>query len=369
MCGGFGVAAPFIYDEKTGYAGPNNRGRTQVNLHRGRGEPTYKRTAPAADATPSTEEDLIQQLLADGKMSREQAVAAVDAALKGQMPALEQANDAAYWGEHRAVDDLTDYLNSGEQGSIDPAAYVGDLSSEASKAYADPTSREAQFGALDKLKGWSDPTITPEEKFMMEQARQDEERDQRSARSGVLRDLAARGIRSGNAEMAGLLGAAQITSQNRLLGDLGAQANAQRRALGALTSYGNLATDISGQTFDEGFKRGGAADDVAKFNNQLRTDYDMGRQKFQLEQQDSRFGRQRDLANTRVDVAGNQFGRQRDIAATALTGSGQKAAALTGSGYSDALKVALGQQEADKARKALANEEEDFNLFKPGTWF
>jgi len=321
------------------------------------------------EADAAQEDDLVNRLMADAKMSREQALAAVDQIFGTGMGNLRGAKDKADFYQQQELYKLGGFLNSDEMGAIDPAEYVGDLDSEGAKARADQRSRDAQYDALGKLEGWTKPEITAEERFMMEVARSNQERDMRSSREAALRDMSARGVRSGAAEMAATLGGAQQTSQNRLLSDLGAQANAQKRALGATEAYGQQARDISGQTFDEGFKTGTAADEINKFNNKLRSDYGAEKQRFKLEQQEKRSGRQFDLTDRTTKAQGDSFDREKGIADYGAKGAAFKTAALTGGQVSDALKIALGQTEAEKAAKALKDQEDDsFNLFKPNTW-
>jgi hypothetical protein len=140
------------------------------------------------------------------------------------------------------------------------------LTSQAAGATADPASIEAQQYALDKFKQLSDPSITAEERFMMEQARQQEEQSQRASLGAAMRDLEARGIRSGGAEIGALLGSGQITSQNRMLQDMAAQAQAQQRATAMLQGYSSAADQMRGQSFEEALARGQSADAMGNQN-------------------------------------------------------------------------------------------------------
>lgn len=326
----------------------------------GRVEVNAKTGASSTSKVPEQKESLVDQIMKEAKLSKEQAVAVVDQVMGQTGRNIRSARNIADDTESKAVTGLNDYLNSDEQKAIDPTGYVGDLTSEAAKATADPRSRQAQFDALTKLKSWTDPSLTAEEKFMMAQSRMAEERDQRGARDAALRDMASRGVRSGSAEMANLLGSQQVTSQNRLLGDLGAQANAQKRALGATQAFGEEANTISGQTFDEGFKRGSAADAISQFNNQLKTDYNLATDKFKADQQTQQWGKHTDVTGAQVKSANDKFGREDSVAGRELQGAGLKVGALTGGSnqVTDALKIALGQEEARRAEKLLSKKDE-----------
>lgn len=169
------------------------------------------------------------------------------------------ADPATIAGQQRAL---------GQYGNM--AAGGWDLASLAAEAGADPESIEAQKYALGKYKGWSDPTVTAEERFIMELARRNEEQDRRAAMEAFLRDLEARGVRGSGAEMGAFLGAQQTTSQNRMLQDLGAEANAVQRAERALAGYTGLANTIRGQSFTEDFNTRSAADAMNVANRGVR---------------------------------------------------------------------------------------------------
>lgn len=164
-----------------------------------------------------------------------------------------------------------------------------------------PEDLARQKQVADKLWGQTDTQMTAQERFMEEQFRQHEEQDRRAAMDAALRGLAGRGMLGSGGEVGAMLGAQQTTSNNRMLQDLGAQANAEQRAMQALGLYSNLATSmrnasdsVSGgnsdrrlsgataagnvagqqrtQSFNEAYSRGQAADTTA--NNQARLGFD-----------------------------------------------------------------------------------------------
>jgi hypothetical protein len=151
-----------------------------------------------------------------------------------------------------------------------------------------------QNEALDQYDAWRTPELTAQEEFMKELARVEQEQDESASRQAMLRSNAAKGF-GGQMDLAALQGASQQNSTNRMLRDLGANANAVGRAERALQGYatqGNsmqgqylanehanqqvqlqalgLYTDAAGnlrsQTFDEAYKRGLAGDQVAMAN-------------------------------------------------------------------------------------------------------
>jgi len=93
--------------------------------------------------------------------------------------------------------------------------------------------------ARDKYKGLTDPEVTAQERFIMENFRQTREDQERASREGVLANLGARGLRSGAAEQTAMLQSQQELGRQGVLEELGAQANAIGRSQQALEGYAN----------------------------------------------------------------------------------------------------------------------------------
>lgn len=110
-----------------------------------------------------------------------------------------------------------------------------------------PEAFAAQKSALTQLGNLTTPERTAQEEFLYEQQRLQEEQQQRSSRAAVMSNLRARGMSGSGLELTNQLGSDQITSENRLLGDLGTQATAVQRAMAALQNYGGLSTDMVSQ--------------------------------------------------------------------------------------------------------------------------
>lgn len=118
-------------------------------------------------------------------------------------------------------------------------------------AHANPEDIAHQNLALNKLLPLTDMQMTAQERFMMEQARQNQDMDIHGGMLAALRNLATRGQLGSGHEIGALLGMQQNTSQNRTLGDLGAEANAVDRAMKALGMYSGLSTDMRNAGFAE----------------------------------------------------------------------------------------------------------------------
>jgi len=216
---------------------------------------------------------------------------------------------------------------------------------------------DAQLDALNKYKALTDPSITAEERFMMEQARQQEEQGLRSNRDAVMQDLAARGMRGSGAELTNMLGAQQQLGNQRVLADLGAQANASKRAMQALEGYGTTAGQMRS-----------AEDVVGTFNAQQG----QAAREWQAQEQQ----KIRENQNTARTTAGTTtYGRDQDVL---------NATANTRGFYNDTLNNLGGRVVDFKMKKAgvkedraaadmLANQEQTGfslgNIFRPDRWF
>jgi len=299
--------------------------------------------------------ELVRKIQEEGGLSKEAALKAIEDYRSGALSDLSEANTGSNIFQKKAIGELESYL--GGMADVNFGDYVGDLESEGAKAFADQQSRDAQYEALDKLKGWTDPTMTAKERFMQEQSRLAQEQDMRASREAVLRDLAARGVRSGASEMAAFHGAQQATAQNRMLGDLGAQANAVERALLATEKYGTQAGEISQQTFDERFKAGSQADVVRMFNNKLATDYQTNKARHDLDQEEMKFGRRETVADKKIGYAEDRS----DRALGEANAEGQATTLEVGTNLNnpiiEGLKAALAAEEADKAAKMMKPKE------------
>lgn len=91
----------------------------------------------------------------------------------------------------------------------------------------------------DKYKALTDPQITAQERYIMENFNQRREDLDRSKREAVMSNLGARGLRSGAAEQTGMLQSQQEMGRQEVLAGLGAEANAVGRSQQALAGYAN----------------------------------------------------------------------------------------------------------------------------------
>jgi hypothetical protein len=164
---------------------------------------------------------------------------------------------------------------------------------------ADPAAYAAAQEAMYKMRDLSNPAVTEEENFLYEQARQAQEMEERGLSAARMSNLRRRGMAGGGAEFTQNALDSQRISQNRVLSDLGAAANAQQRATKMLEMYGGLSSRLNSEanaiatgnknrqlqalglyqqgaevaqqsSFDQEYKRGLAADQASRDNQSTR---------------------------------------------------------------------------------------------------
>jgi hypothetical protein len=187
------------------------------------------------------------------------------------LPGVREAMAGAQAGDADALAKLKETLDGIKDPEI--AKFVGDYVSQGATAAADPRDIEAQQRQLAKLEGLSDPSITAEEKLMMEMSRRQTEGDLRAQRGALTNDLQARGMYGSGQELTQNMMAGSEAASRHALELLGAQSNASKRAMEALKGAGDLSTSMRDSGAKESQFRGTAADRAAEFNNNLRESY------------------------------------------------------------------------------------------------
>lgn len=244
------------------------------------------------------------------------------------------------------------------------------------------------------------PQLTAEERFIYEKQRQIEEQDRRGYVDAKMRDLANRGQLGSGHEIGANLGAQQITSQNRVLGDLGALANAVQRQMNALAQHGNISTNMRNasdamSTGNMNRRSSGAiaagnqsnairqANDVvgmfnadsvnttAQFNQNMQRGIAGDQFAGQTRINESAGGRAGQLAGNETAAAGSVAGARLDAGAS----SDRRAEGASDRGI-DIMRLAedWAGRDADRDRSAqeyedaLESQKNSFNVLKPRTW-
>lgn len=143
----------------------------------------------------------------------------------------------------------------------------GSLDYTADQWTSNPEDVANQKNALNIINSRTDVTPTAQEALLYELNRRQRESDEQSSRAAVLDNLAARGLKSGGAQLAMLQQGGQQRSQDRVLADMIANAQAVERARQYTDMSAQLSTAIRGQSDAVGTFNVGQANN-AKANNQ-----------------------------------------------------------------------------------------------------
>jgi len=225
--------------------------------------------------------------------------------------ALNTATDSANRGDDAALLGLR--FAHGDIDQIDPQGYGADLASQAALAAGDPRAIEAQYDVLDEYGERSGTGLTAAARYMMEQARRTEESDRRNAMQAQLRDLAARGQLGSGAEIGAMLGAQSQTSQNRMLQDLAALAQAEGRSDRMLGARADLASQLRGQSFGEQYQTGTSADRMAEFNRAQSLDHTRWMDEFQRQQEQQAWQNAQELYGAETVTVGREYDRSGNL--------------------------------------------------------
>jgi len=278
-------------------------------------------TPESAEGSP---ESTIDKLLKNAKSTKKENSAIIDAWIAKSQPLLDAAGVKADASEAEIMAGLKaagiqadattkaaiDEMVASRPAQIKAHKYGGDIGSIAAGADASGESIAYQNQALRELSGLTRPEVTAQERFLEMRARVQEEQSRRAAQDAALQDMQRRGIRSGGAEIGALQGAQQMTSQNRLMQDLGTQAGAVDRAMRATEGLGNLSSQARTQSFDESFKTGSAADDIAMFNSKQKSDYQAWRDKFKSDENEADWKRTTGIADAKRNAGLDTYGHQ-----------------------------------------------------------
>ncbi|NDD83943.1 hypothetical protein EBZ38_06660 [bacterium] len=143
--------------------------------------------------------------------------------------------------------------------------------SKVSQIQEAPEMREAQLGALKKLRAASEAGMTPEARAELLSARAQAQRDTQAKMQQILQQQQQRGQASAGATLAAQLQAASAGGMEESDAAIKAAAEASRSALSAAAQTGALGGQIRGQEFDIARTKASAEDQaaLARFNEAM----------------------------------------------------------------------------------------------------
>lgn len=326
---------------------------TQVDITQtGNDDGTVVRTSEAASYGDPTLQ-AVDSLIALARERDRKSQAAIEEFIGTSIPKLEALAEKANQGDANALASLQDSYAQFEE--MAPPEMVAAARSNPDDVQRQLDAYGMQGDAAAMFKERSRPTMTGQERYLLELNRREEEGSTRAMREAALRDLDARGARSGGAEMGALLGAQQMTSQNRALQDLGAQAQIDARANQNLQGYGNTTAQMANTA--QGIRDSG--DVMSRFNQQQAQQWAQWEGEYKANQQSEAAGRSRDLFDANTHNNAQTYGRGFDIYGAERDATAMKTDQYSGGAASitKALETGLGIGEARRAEEALKKKE------------
>lgn len=161
----------------------------------------------------------------------------------------------------------------------DPLEYTTYL--QDSNAYdsinVDPSVLYAQNQALDELINLSESKgLNAIDKQALQEIVDSENRNLQGQNQAILQNAMERGVYGSGLELAQRLQAAQSSANRMNNQDMDVMSQAQQRALEALSNYGNLASNMRSQDYDEQSQKAAAQNAINQFNVQQRTNTNTG---------------------------------------------------------------------------------------------
>lgn len=131
----------------------------------------------------------------------------------------------------------------------------------------DPALRQAQLNALNKLQGISDAGGR-DATFLSDAAKLESNvnTNLQGQQGAIMQNMATRGLSGGSSEMVARNIAAQGAANTHAQSALELNAQAQQRALAALSQSGTMAGQMQAQDFSQAAQKAQAADAINKFN-------------------------------------------------------------------------------------------------------
>lgn len=136
---------------------------------------------------------------------------------------------------------------------------------------ADPLAIERQREAMGQMYDIANQGgLTAIDRARMEEARRDQNQWVRGQREANQQRMEARGMSGSGTQLVDDMIAAQQGAQRISQADLNTEAMAQQRQMDAIYGYGDMASGVRRQSFDEGARRAEAQDIIDRFNTSGR---------------------------------------------------------------------------------------------------
>jgi hypothetical protein len=190
-----------------------------------------------------------------------------DAAKQAQLAAL-----AAYQGVNVPTIDsmgvhLQDYTNAGQLANAKESALTQDPSKLAGVS-VDPRLRLAQMSALSQMQGLSNTGLNATDQAALIDSRNSVASADHGRQAAIMQNMQARGMGGAGSELAQRLMSAQAATNQQATDSNNIAAQAQARALQAMSQAGSMSTGMANTDFSQKAQVASAQDAINNFNTQ-----------------------------------------------------------------------------------------------------
>lgn len=212
----------------------------------------------------------------------------------------------------------------------------------------DPRLRQAQMNALSSLTDLGTTGLTSADRAALLNIRNQTEGDAQAASASIMQNMAQRGMGGGGAELAARLAAAQGATNRGAQAGMDLAAQAQQKALQAMSSAGALGSQMEGQQFGEEAQKASAADAISRFNAANRQNVMGTNVGAKNAAQQYNLTNAQNVANANTDIANKQQVNNKGLFQQDYQNRLNKATAASGQ-YDK--QSAYDTQQADKTRE------------------
>lgn len=167
-----------------------------------------------------------------------------------------------------------EFVNGGaaHYGTSDALGYDELGSSRMDAITTDPRYRDAELAALADLEDQSQNGFTARDRAEMAKIEQEANRANRGRLGAIQQNMMARGMSGSGMDMVAQMQSAQDSNELEALKALEQEAQMNERKQSATARMGTLASNLQGRDFQQAEAKARAADEIAKFNANLKND-------------------------------------------------------------------------------------------------
>jgi hypothetical protein len=193
---------------------------------------------------------------------------------------------------------LVSSLLQGNAEQLGPAA--------AANISTDPAYKAAQMQALQKLQETSKSGLTPQEQAQAQRMAAQAQAQEGARQASIIQNMASRGVAGSGVEAAARLASSQQAANAAATSSDDLRAQAYARMLASTSQAGDLGSKMQTNEFNQKSSQAQAADNVAKFNLQQRSDVIKANLDRQRQVEAANLAARQGISNTNTGLANSQ---------------------------------------------------------------